>query len=141
MDRQVRPFGRTYARLVLSSIAAGVGIALLGYYPTLRIAGPSGMGAMAAGISISLVAACIGSIPIALAGRRESATAKMPQAILMATTLRFLLVLALAASVLLADWFDRAVLGFWVGLSYLVMLAVDTIFAVHVVGTLRGRSS
>ena len=123
----------------MTSLAAAAGVVLLGYYPTLRIAGPSALGAMVAGVAISLVAGCLGSIPIALAGQRDAT--KTPQAILAATVLRFLAVLALAASVLLSGWFDRAVLAFWVGLSYLVMLVIDTMYAIHVVARTRGRDS
>ena len=135
----MKAFGRTYGRLIMTSLAAAGGVVLLGYYPTLRIAGPSALGAMVAGVAISLVAGCLGSIPIALAGQRDAT--KTPQAILLATVLRFLAVLALAASVLLSGWFDHAVLGFWVGLSYLVMLVVDTMYAIHLVARIRGRDS
>jgi hypothetical protein len=132
----VRSFGHTYARLILASIGTAAAIALLGYYPTLRVAGPDAIGAMFAGIIISMVAGLVGAVPIGLAVRGDPA--KVPNAILMATAIRFVVVLALTASVVFGSAFDRNVLGLWVGISYLAMLVVDTSYAVHIVGRVRG---
>jgi hypothetical protein len=132
-------FGKTYARLLAASVATAAGLVLLGYFPTLRLAGAGAIGAMVAGIGISLVAGCVGAVPIGLAGRGDSR--KLPQAILFATVLRFLVCLALAASALLSGLFEPLkVLGLWVALSYLAMLVVDTMFAAYVVGKARNHS-
>ena len=48
-------------------------------------------------------------------------------------------VLALGATVILSGHFDRLVVGVWIGLSYAVMLAVDTAFAVRMVSAGRGQ--
>ena len=133
----MKPFAHTYTRLILAGIGTAVAVALLGYFPTVRIAGADAIGAMVAGIAVSLVAGCAGAVPIALAAQGDPA--KTPQAILTATAIRFLLALALTVSVVFSGWFDRVVLGMWVGLSYLAMLMVDTMYAVHVVAKTRGR--
>jgi hypothetical protein len=122
-----------------ASIATGVALATLGYYPTLRIAGADAVSAMPAGIGISLLAACAGAVPISLSVAGDPR--KAPQAILTATAVRFLVVLAVTASVVLSNWFDRATLALWVGISYLAMLAVDTIYAIHIVGKMRDQHS
>jgi hypothetical protein len=134
-DESVKPFARSYIRLLLASTGVAVMVALLGYYPTVRLAGPAAIGSMLVGIGASLAAGCLGSLPIAFVDRSDPHN--LVTAILLATGLRFLLVLAIAASLLLGGGYDRAVLGLWVGLSYLAMLVVDAIFAARMVGKLR----
>ncbi|MFH0983729.1 MAG: hypothetical protein V2A79_19615 [Planctomycetota bacterium] len=135
----MRTFALTYLRLITVSLAVAVALFLLGYYPTLRIAGPSAIGAMVAGIGTSLAAGCIGSLPIGLAGADKADRAV--SSILLATLLRFLVALTIAGSLLLSGWFNRAVLGLWIGLSYLAMLVVDATFAVQVMGRVREKHS
>jgi hypothetical protein len=135
----VKSFGQTYSRLVLASLGTAVAVGLLGYYPTLRIAGSDGVAAMFAGIGISLVAGCVGAIPIGLAGQGDPS--RVPQAILLATAVRFLVVMAITISVVFSGWFERAALGLWIGIAYLAMLFVDTLYAVRVVGKMKGNHS
>lgn len=131
-DKPVKPFAHTYVRLTLAAVLSAAAVAALGYYPTLRLAGPQASGAMLAGIAISLVAVCVGALPIGLAAQGDPT--KRPQAILMATAVRFVVVLALTVSVVFSGWFDRAVFGLWVAISYLALLFVDTILAVRIMG-------
>ena len=128
---------RTYLRLILASAGVGVVVGLLGWYPTLRIAGADAWISMLAGIAISFVAGCVGSAPVAMAGAVEQK--KAPQLILAATMVRFLVVLALTVPGVLSGWFERGVLAFWVGISYLAMLVVDTMFAVRILGKTQGN--
>lgn len=130
------PFLRSYARLTLAGLATATAIAALGYAPTLRLGGPEAIAPMLAGIGVSLVAGCISTAPITRASLAEATGG--PQAILLATTLRFLVALVLTASILLSGWFDRTVLVIWVGISYLSMLLMETLFAVRLLGP-RGR--
>lgn len=111
-------------------------LALLGYFPTVRLAGSEALAGMFAGIGVSLVAGLLGAVPVGLTAVRTPQ--KVPQAVLLSTALHLVVVLALAASVLLSGWFDRIVVGIWVGISYLAMLVVDTVFAVRLVGAGRG---
>ena len=133
----MKSFGQTYARLVLASLGTALAVGILGYYPTLRIAGADGVTAMCAGIGVSVVAGCVGAIPIGLAGQGDPT--RVPQAILTATAVRFLVVMAITVSVVFSGWFERAALGLWIGISYLAMLLVDTLYAVRVVGKMKGN--
>ena len=132
MDPQVRVFTPSYLRLAASSLGTACVLALLGYVPTVRASGTGVIDAMFVGIGISLLASLIGAVPVGLAAAR--APQKITQAVLASTALRFLAVLALAAPLLLTAWFDRLVMGVWVGISYLAMLVVDTVFAVRIAG-------
>ena len=135
----MKSFSQIYLKLIGISAAVAVALIALGYYPTVRIADETAIAAMIIGVSISFVASCIGSIPIGLAGQGDPT--KIPQSIMLATALRFLVVLAFAASVLLAGWFNQVALALWIGLSYMAMLVVDTVFAVRVVGRTQGNNS
>lgn len=139
MDTEPHLFARKYLRLAAAGLLTALLLAALGYFPTVRLAGGGAAAGMVAGIAVSLTAGLIGAVPVGLAAIRSPE--KTPQAVLLSTTLRFLVVLALAASLILSGWFDRAVVGVWVGISYIAMLAVDTIFAVRLVGAVRGPKS
>ena len=54
-------------RLVAVGILTAVLVALLGYWPTVRMAGPGAVGAMLVGIAASLLAGLVGAVPV---GRR-----------------------------------------------------------------------
>ena len=128
MNRALSLTGNTFVRLVATSLGVATLLALLGYFPTVRLAGRTAVSAMLAGIGISLSAGIIGAIPMS-----RSIVVREPNkaliGVLASTTVRFLVVLALTASVALAGWFDRRPLLLWVGISYLVMLVVDTLYA------------
>ncbi len=124
---------------MLASLGVAGLVGWIGYFPTVRLSGPEAVGAMVVGIAISLVSGCLGAVPICLAGADDPV--RTPPAILMATAIRFVAVLALAAPLLLTGWFPRTVLGVWVGISYLAMLAVDSVYAVRVVRRMKGGSS
>ena len=119
-----------YLRFVALALAISVGAVLLGYMPTRRLAGSGAVPGMLAGCGISLIASLIGVVPI-IAARCGSA-AKIPQAILMSTIVRFLVVVILALSVALSGWFERAPLLLWVAISYILLLIADTLYAVRV---------
>ena len=116
-------------RFVALGIVVTVTVILLGWIPTMRIGGPEAWPAMLAGCVVSLLSSMIGAIPIVLALRGPART--MPQAILLATALRFLVVLILTLSAALSGWFDRPPLLVWIAISYLLLLVTDTIYAVH----------
>jgi hypothetical protein len=128
---------QTYIRLILGSAGVGVVAGLLGWYPTVRIAGGAALGSMIGGIAISFVAGCVGAIPVALAGQADPT--KAPQSILAATMLRFVVALGLVLPAIFSGWFERGVLALWVGISYLAMLVVDTIFAIRILGKTQGN--
>lgn len=122
-------FVRDYVRLVAVALAVTVVIASAGYVPTLRWAEGDRIPAMIAGCAASWAASCVGAAPLARALSRP--TPERATAILASTTIRFFVVLALVVPLTLSGWFDRVVFVVWVAISYLLLLAVDTCFAVR----------
>ena len=120
---------RSYAALVGVASASAAGVACLGYWPTVRFAGEDTVGSMLVGCGVSWLASCIGAIPLARALSERSALTV--SAILASTAIRFVTVLLLVAPLALSGWVDRVVLVLWVAVSYMVLLMVDTAFAVH----------
>ncbi len=112
------------AALLSAGILAGVG-----YFPTVRVAGREAVWAMIVGCAVSWLASCLGAVPVALAMSARSR--QTGQAILASTALRFLVVLLLVVPLALSGWFERTVLVLWVSISYLVLLVVDTAFAIR----------
>ncbi len=135
MTGQVMPvagarFLRSYVRFVALAAASAVVIIALGYLPTVRLAGRDAVWALAAGCGASWLASCVGAIPVARAQAQRSTQPGM--AIMASTTLRFLTALLVVAVLILSGWQHPKVLAVWVGISYLLMLAVDTVFAVKI---------
>lgn len=122
-------FARNYAKLVAVGLFVSAVIAGAGYFPTLKWAGADHIVAMITGCAVSWMASCFGAIPLARALSRPSADTAT--AILTSTMIRFIVVLALVAPLTLSGWFDRIVFVVWVAISYLLLLAVDTCYAVR----------
>jgi hypothetical protein len=122
MNREVR-FG-------LTSLGLGAACVLLGYFPTVQLAGAGTVASMLAGVAVSLAASWAGAVPVAL--MRNRAAAFGPSNVAMAAMLvRFVIVLALALAIALSGKVDRAVFLIWVGISYMVLLAADTHYALQ----------
>ena len=132
-------FLRSYVRFVALAAASAVVIIALGYLPTVRFAGRDAVWAMVAGCGASWLASCVGAIPVAWAQAQRSTQPGL--AIMASTTLRFLTVLLAVVVLILSGWPDPKVLAFWVGISYLLMLAVDTVFAVNVMKRVKVEDS
>ena len=111
------------------TLGTTVTVMILGYMPTIRLAGEDAISSMVAGCCISLVASVIGVIPVILA--RRSRSGNVPMSILASTVLRFFVALVLALTVALSDWLKTTPLLIWVSVSYLVLLFADTFYAVR----------
>ena len=112
-------------------VLAAAALAGLGYFPTARVAGTEAVRSMLAGCGVSLVASLMGAIPLAWVWTgRVSHSAS---AILASVALRFLTMLLLVAPLVLSGWVDRIVFVVWAGISYLVMLIVDTLMAIRAI--------
>ncbi len=123
-------FWASYATFVATALLTATVVAALGYVPTVRLAGSDAAWPLVVGCGISWLASCAGAVPLALA-----ATGKPSQAassILVSTGVRFLTVILVVAPVVLSGWLERTVLVLWVGISYLLMLLVDSAFAIRV---------
>ena len=128
-------FVRWYATFVAIALVSAGAIVCVGYVPTVHLAGGEAVWSMLLGCGVSWVASCAGAIPVA---RALSARSTQPgTAILASTMLRFLTVLLVVAVLTLGGWKNRNVLVFWVGVSYLLMLVVDTVFALQVMKRVR----
>ena len=117
-------------------------VAGVGYVPTKRLAGSDGTLAMAVGCVISLVASAMGAVPVVLARRHvgtdSQAGGRRVTAVMMSMAVRFLVVLILAVAAALSGLFVTAPLLVWLAISYLALLAADTMFALRV---LRGSGT
>ena len=129
--KQPAGVGRLLRFLALAVVVTTVMIGI-GYFPTKRWGGSEAVAAMLAGCAISLAASVVGSFPIIAACRGPAVL--LAQAALLSTALRLMVVLVLALSAALSDWFDRVPLLVWVAISYLFLLIADTVYAVHFVG-------
>jgi len=116
--------------LVLALTVASLVLLALGLVPTRRHAGLGAEGAMIAGVMISWFSCSVAALP--LVGMSRSATPHLR--LTLSTGLRFFLVVALTAPVLLSGWFDKTPLLIWVGVSYFFLLVIDAVFAVTRLG-------
>jgi hypothetical protein len=87
--------------------------------------------AVVAAASASWIASLAGAVPLALALSTEPNRAV--NAALASTAVRFLVVLALAAPLLLGGWFPQPTFVAALAASYLLMLLVDSLVAVRMI--------
>lgn len=127
MNSPPTTFTRAFATFVGLALITAAGVAGLGWVATAghreRVDGWS----IAAGCGVSWLASCIGAVPVAKA--LSSEPQRMATAILAATAIRFVGVLILLIPLVFSGWFDRTVLVMSVGVSYLIMLFIDTLLA------------
>ena len=129
---------RHYTRLAGISIACGLVLAAVGYLPTVRMAGGIGVTGMWYGIAVSLVAGLVGALPVAHAISQSNAN--VPIAVLLGTAVRFLLTLMLVVTLVFSGLVDRVAFVTWVGVSYMVLLLVDTLASLSCVKTAQGAN-
>src|SRR4029079_1760491 len=99
-------------------------LAAIGFAPTRRLAGETGLAAMFAGIAVSVAASVAGTVPLLFATAEKRA-----QAALLAPLVRFLVAAALAAAVALGSGLPAKPLLVWLGASYAALLPLDATFA------------
>ncbi len=139
MSRSRPTFAGTFAVFAGVALVSAVVLAAIGCALVAGMSTEAGCRSVLAGCGISLLASCAGAIPVSLAvvGRSDQPA----NAILGSTAIRFLVVLALVAPAAMSGWFDRRVLVASVGVSYLLMLLLDTAFAVRAMKRLSKRES
>ncbi len=120
---------RRFASFVLLSSGVALVLALVGFLPTRKLSGDSGLIAMTAGCGVSLLASWLGAVPVVMLSRGGAKT--LAPAVMGAMAIRFLVVLV--GTLVLALGTDLAKTPFllWIGISYVVLLVVDTRFAVR----------
>ena len=125
----------TFIGLTFVSVAV---IGLVGYFPTVRLAGGDSVRSMVIGCGVSWLAGCLGAVAFARAVRDP---AKAGQSILTATAVRFVAVLMLVVPLVFSGLVDRRVFVVWVALSYVLLLLVETPLAVRLLRRLPGKQS
>lgn len=131
MTKARATFGGYYAAFVGIGLATAMVVAAIGYFPIVRFRGRDGAVALAVGCCVSWIAGCIGALPTASA--LSSRPKQVTTAILASTMVRFITALVLVVPLVLSGWFDKTVLVFFVAVSYLMMLLVDTLLAVRMI--------
>lgn len=107
--------------LIASIVMAGIGFLLV------RSNGLPSPEACLAACGASWLSSLCGAVPIASAVGKKSKNAA--EAILLATALRFFGVLLLIVPLTFSGWFDRKVFVLSAALSYLILLALDTVIS------------
>jgi hypothetical protein len=127
-----------YLRFLLWAFGATLLVALAGALPTRRLAGESGLGALAVGCAVTLAAAAVGAVPLVRAVGKSEPQA-LVLAVMVAVGLRLGFVLAAALVLLAGDWFPERPLLIWIAISYLAVLIVETRFAVSGIARVSRR--
>lgn len=122
MSRQEPSAGGRWLRLAAGGAIGAVAAGLLGYFPTLRMAGREAIGALAAGCGVALAAGWIGAVPIAMSGSVKEQLNRF----LASTALRMGAGVLLGTSVALAGWFPLKPLLVWLAIGYMAALAGET---------------
>ncbi len=111
-------------------------LALLGWLPTKRLAGESGIQAMLSALAVTLSGSILSGIPVWRAeGSDQPASTS---AVIGSLVIRFFFVLAATLYLVLNGLAERVPFVVWVGLSYLLLLPVDVRYALRGSGT-RGE--
>ena len=120
--------GKRYLRFLGLAVGLVVALCAVGYLPTRRLVGETGVAAMAAGCGISLVAAALaGFLLTALAA--QTPEARMQRGFL-AMVVRLAVVTVLGVAATLSGLFARAPLLFWMATAYLVLLPLEVKLAI-----------
>lgn len=121
------------ARFVAVVSSVTVALAVVGYVPTRRLGGPAAVTAMLLALGIVGVASTIGAVPVFLARRSGRPRAHVPLAAMLVRLVTVAL-LALIVGVALAP--PLAPLLLWLGIGYVILLVVDTAYALRALGSL-----
>ncbi len=120
--------GNRYLRFLLAAAAVSLALGALGW--ATRSDGAEAA-AMLAGIAVSAVASALGALPLLAAGPGTAPDRRASMA-LAAIGLRLFLAVALGGSAFASGRFLVRPLLFWLAVSYLALLALDTYFALAV---------
>jgi hypothetical protein len=109
-----------YWRFLALAVAIVVGLCVVGWLPTRRLAGAVGVPAMVAGCVISLLSAALaGGLLIVVSG--ETPEARMQRGFL-AMVVRLAVVVVLGVAAALSGELARQPLLFWIGTAYVALL-------------------
>jgi hypothetical protein len=128
---------REFVILAMASALGAMAIGGIGWVPTHRIAGDAGVTAMGAGIGVSVFGSLLAALPIAF-GRDPSPSGRQV-AFLGAMAARMFSTIILVVIVLLTGSVAKKPFALWTGLSYVVLLAVETAVTVHLTNKRSSR--
>jgi len=120
-----------FLRLVVAALVGAVALAAVGAVPTLRQAGQAGLVAMGAGIGITMIASILAALPIAYS--RAPTPASRQIAFMGAIAARMFATLILFAVLVLTKSVATRPFAIWTGVSYLVLLAIETVTAIRLI--------
>jgi hypothetical protein len=117
-----------YARFLGVAVAIVLGLCVIGWLPTNRLAGAAGVPAMVAGCAISLVSAALAGGLLIVVGA-ETPEARMQRGFL-AMVVRLAVVVALGTAAALSGELARQPLLFWMGTAYVALLPLEVKLAI-----------
>lgn len=124
-----------YPRFLGWVLGLAMGLAVLGWWPTRQWAGSAGLEAMLAALVVSVLASAVGGLPLTVANGDWTGLRLAPHQVATAALagigLRLLVAAGLGFVVLSSGRFAATPLVLWLGLSYVALLVVDTIFALR----------
>lgn len=126
MTNPTRSPAKAYLYFVLQVIGCAAAMLMLGYLPTLRLAGDAGLSAMLSAVAVTSLASMIGGYPVFVAHLRGQPN---PFAGLISMVMRLVVVAILAVVVSLSVALDSSPFLAWLAISYLLLLVVDTRYA------------
>ena len=120
---ETRP-GVAFALIAGLTVATAAVLIAIGYAPTLRLVGATGIPAMLAAIGITAAGSLLGAIPPVVALQRDGMARH--NAILLGMTIRMFATMLLAAALGLSGLVVVKPLLLWTAIAYLAFLGVDT---------------
>lgn len=115
-------------RFLSLAVTIVLGLCLVGWLPTRRLAGGDGVTAMVAGCAISLLSAALAGGLLIVVGA-ETPEARMQRGFL-AMMVRLVVVIVLGLAGALSGEFARAPLLFWMATAYVALLPLEVRLAI-----------
>lgn len=119
-----------HARFTIVLVGVAALLALIGRLPTSRLGGSEGVNAMWMALALDAVASSIAGLPVTFA-RVHPRKEQLIAVSLGSMALRMALVVLLALAVVLAGEVHEKAFLLWVAIGYLVLLPVDTLYALQ----------
>lgn len=126
--RPIAEFLRFCSWVLLASVVIGA----LGYLPTRALVDGGAVAAMLAALGAAALASILGGVPVVVARLRGEAK---PSAVMVSTILRLVAVVVLAVLAALLLKLPTGPFLIWLALSYLLLLVIDTRYAMSVLGS------
>lgn len=136
VEARAERFPKAYSRLLLASWSVAIPVMLVGGLPLYQWRDGKAALSWLLGCVVSLAAACVAGVPVALhrAGPRRTPA----ETALIATAVRFVAALLPLAPLMLSGWVERGWFVLGVGVSYLALLGIDTVVVVRMLSKSNG---